>query len=106
MVINPLQLQLLEPVVVVTECTLASRFRRLKAKLVGHVLLAVRMEIDPSDGACDLVEAYVVESLETCTTDLSYSVIGNQELLLPSHEHVLAAGTVLVLKVVFLCLCR
>lgn len=71
-----------------------------------YVLLAVRMKIYPSDGACDLVEAYVVESLETCAADLSYSVIRNQELLFPSHEHVLTVGTVLVMKVGFFCLFR
>ncbi len=64
------------------------------------------MKINSSDGACNLVEAYVVESLEACTTDLSHSVIGDQEFLLPSHEHVLAIGTVLIMKVGFLCLLR
>ncbi len=79
---------------------------RAQAKLVGHVLLAVRMEIDSIDGACDLVEAYVVKSLEACAADFSYSVIWNQELLLPSHEHILAVCTVLVMKVGLLCLLR
>ncbi len=64
------------------------------------------MEIDPSDSACDLVEAYVVEPLETCATDLAYSVIRNQELLFPSHKHVLPVSTVLVVEVGFLCLFR
>ena len=57
------------------------------------------MEIDPIDRAQHLIEAYVVEPLETCAIYLPHAIIRNQEFLLPSHEHVFPVRTVFVVEV-------
>ena len=68
-----------------------------------HSLLIVRrMEIDPLNGALDLIEADVVKSLKTCTVDLANPMIRHQEFLLPAHKHVLAVCAILVMEVGFL----
>ncbi len=51
-------------------------------------LLALCVEIDPANSSLNLIEANIVEPFEARTTDCSNSMIGNQEVLLPSHEDV------------------
>jgi hypothetical protein len=48
------------------------------------------VEIDAADVALLLIEAYVVESFKAGTVDGSDTVVGHQEVLLPTHEDVLA----------------
>ena len=67
-----------------------------------NVLLAIRMEVDTIDGTSHLIETYIIESFETCAADFAYTVVWNQELLFPTHEHVLAITTVFVVKIWFL----
>ena len=57
------------------------------------------MEIDSIDSARHLIEANVVESFETRTTDLAHAVIGHQKFLFPAHEHVFAICAVLVMEI-------
>ena len=64
-----------------------------------HLLLAVRVEVDPINCAQYLVEANVVESFKTCAIDLAHTIIRHQELLLPSHEHVFTVRAILVVEV-------
>lgn len=54
------------------------------------------MEVYPTDGPFDLVEADVVKPFETCTGDSPHSMIGDEEIFFPSHEHVLALRKVAV----------
>jgi hypothetical protein len=46
------------------------------------------MEIDPVNCAMFLIEADVIESLETSTVERAYSVIRDQKFLLPPHEYI------------------
>jgi hypothetical protein len=47
------------------------------------------VEIDAGNGPLNLVEADVIESFETGTAERAYTVVGDQELLLPPHEDIL-----------------
>ena len=85
----------------------------LASSLVGislerpHLLLTIRgMKIDTVDGACHLIEANVVESLEARTIDLAHAVIWHQKFLFPAHEHVFAVCAVLIMKIGLLSLLR
>jgi len=60
------------------------------------------MEVNPTDSPIDLVETDVIKPLETRPADLPHPVVGNQEGLLPAHEHVLALRKVLVVEIRFL----
>jgi len=57
------------------------------------------MKVNAADGAGDLVEADVVETLEAGTGNGPDAVIGHEEILLPAHEDVLALREVLVVEV-------
>jgi hypothetical protein len=48
------------------------------------------MEVNPANRPLNLVEADVIEALETGPTDRSHPVIWNQEVFLPPHEYVLS----------------
>ena len=48
------------------------------------------MEVDTLDFALLLVEADVVEALEAGAVDGLHLVVGDEEVLLPAHEDVLA----------------
>lgn len=61
----------------------------------SHLLLAALVEIDAADLAAHLVEADVIEPLEAGADDGPDAVVGNEEVLLPAHEYVLALGDVL-----------
>lgn len=63
---------------------------------MAHKPLALRMEIYPADGPFDLIEANVIEPFETRSGDGPHSVIGNEEVFFPPHEHVLALRKVAV----------
>lgn len=54
------------------------------------------MKVDATDIAPDLIEAYVVESFETCAGNSAHSMIGNKKVFLPTHENALAFSEVLV----------
>lgn len=53
------------------------------------VLLTLRMEIYTADFPFHLVETDIVKTFKASSCDSPYSMIGNQEMLLPSHEYVL-----------------
>jgi len=53
------------------------------------------MEIYTADLAAHLVETNVVEALEAGALDGADAVVGDEEVLLPAHEYVLALGDVL-----------
>lgn len=57
--------------------------------------LALRMEVNPFNDAFDLVEAYVVESLKARPGYARDSVVGHQEVLLPSHKYCVSFSKVL-----------
>ena len=48
------------------------------------------MEIYPTDSPLDLVVAYVIEPFEAGALDGSDAVVGNEEMLFPSHEYIFA----------------
>jgi hypothetical protein len=54
----------------------------------SDVLFAFCMEIDPADRPLNLVEADIVEALETCATYSSYSMVRDQKVFLPPHEYI------------------
>lgn len=56
--------------------------------LYWNLPFALRVEIDPVNCAMFLIEADVIESFETGTVECAYSVIGDQEFLLPPHEYI------------------
>ena len=62
-------------------------------------LVALRMVIDPRDHPSNLVEAYIIETLEAGSCYLFDPVVRYEELFLPAHEHILAIFTVFVMKV-------
>ena len=47
-----------------------------------------------------LLETDVVEARETCPVDVLDRVVGNQEMLLPSHEHVVCLFQLLIVETV------
>ena len=57
--------------------------------------LALAVEIYTIDLPLHLIKTYIVETLETRTTDRPHPVVRNQEVLLPAHEDVFALGDVL-----------
>lgn len=83
MVWNMFQFQLLESM---TSISIIA----MRIGLPQDLLLALCVEIYPADRPHDLIKADVVETLETCSRDCPYTMIRNQEMLLPSHEYVLS----------------
>lgn len=51
-----------------------------------YSLFAFRMEIDTADLPFELIEADVVETLETSAGYRPYAVVWHQEMLFPAHE--------------------
>lgn len=45
------------------------------------------MEIDPTNFACNLVERYIVEALETGSVNGPDAMVRHKEVLLPSHKN-------------------
>ena len=64
----------------------------------SSLLLTFCMEVDPADGAVDLIEADVIEALEAGADDVPHAVVGDQEGLFPAHEDVLALVEVRVVE--------
>jgi len=60
----------------------------VKRLYVRNVLLALSVEIYPTHATRALVEADVIEPLETGTRDCLDFVIRHQEVLFPPHEEV------------------
>lgn len=54
------------------------------------ILLALGVEVNPTDTPVALVEADVVEALETRARDRLDPVVGHEKVLFPAHENVLA----------------
>lgn len=54
------------------------------------------MVVDPADSAVELIEADVIEPFETGPRDTFNTVVGHQEVLLPSHKQMLVLGKVFV----------
>lgn len=69
---------------------------RLTVNRYGHLPLALRMEVNTAHGSLNLIEADVVETLEASARDGSHPMVGNEEIFLPSHEHVLTLSKVAV----------
>lgn len=67
--------------------------------MMNDVPLAFCMEINTADRSFNLIEADVVESLEAGSRDGPNTMIRNEEVLFPSHEHVLALGKVSICKI-------
>lgn len=57
------------------------------------------MEVNTAHGSLNLIEADIVESLEASARDGSYPIVGNEEIFLPSHEHVLTLSKVAVREI-------
>lgn len=72
---------------------------RAQAKHMRDLLLAVGMEVNSINSPSDLVEAYIIEALETRAADFTDTVIWYQEFLFPTHEHIFTIRAVLVVKV-------
>ncbi len=53
------------------------------------------MKINTADGSCHLVEADVIEALETGSGDGADAMIRHEEILLPPHEEVLSLRKIL-----------
>lgn len=52
--------------------------------------LTLGMEINAADRATTLVETDVVKAFETCPRDCFHAMVGNEKVLLPTHEKMLA----------------
>ena len=96
-----LQLQLLEPRCAKSDCCCEST----KGFSV-HSLLALRVEIDPTDSPLQLIEADVVKPLKARSGNRADPVVGDKEILLPAHEYVFAVGEVFVREVGTACSSR
>lgn len=59
------------------------------------LLFAPRVKVYSTDGACALIEADVIESLETSAGNRFYFVVGNEKVFLPPHEKMLSLCKVL-----------
>lgn len=59
------------------------------------LLFTVFVEVDPANLTAHLVEANIIETLEASAVDGTDTVVGDEEVLLPSHEYVLALQHVL-----------
>lgn len=59
------------------------------------------MEIEPLDRLSQPVEHDVIESVEARAIDFLHLVVGREELLLPSHEDVLAVLDLRVVVILF-----
>lgn len=57
------------------------------------------MEVNTAHGSLYLIEADVVEPFEAGAGDGPHPMVGDKEVLLPSHEDMLALGEVAVCKV-------
>lgn len=57
------------------------------------------MEVNTAHRSFNLIEADVVESLKAGARDGSYPMVGNEEVFLPSHEHVLTLSKVAVREI-------
>lgn len=55
-----------------------------------HLLLALGVEINPTHCPLNLVKTDIIKSFKTCTAYCPYSMIGDQEMFLPSHEYILS----------------
>lgn len=62
--------------------------------MADDVLFALGVEVYPADFSLDLVEADVVEALETRAGYGPNSMIGDQKVFLPSHEDMFSLGGV------------
>lgn len=60
-----------------------------------HSPLALAVEINAIDLPLDLIKTDIVKPLEARATYGSHSVIGDEEMLFPAHEDMLALGNVL-----------
>lgn len=56
--------------------------------------LALRVEINAAHGSLYLVETDIIESFKAGARDCSDSVVRDEEVFLPPHEHVLMLGKV------------
>lgn len=61
--------------------------------------LALRMEVDAAYRPLYLVETDIVEALKAGARDCPNAVIRDEEIFLPSHEHVLALGKIAVCEI-------
>ena len=74
------------------------------SRLIRSLLFTLRMEINSTYGAGNLVETYVVKPLKACAHYFPNSMIRYQEILFPPHEHIFSLSAVLVVKIWLLCL--
>lgn len=57
-------------------------------------LFALCVKVDPGDGSFDLVKTDIVEALETGTGYCAHAMVGDEKVLLPAHEDVIALGEI------------
>jgi len=84
----------------------SSKFHGGRAPTILHMLelkllifLALRMEVNATDTAGTLVEANVVESFETGSSDRLNAVIRHQEVFFPAHEKMFSLEVIFERKV-------
>jgi hypothetical protein len=66
-----------------------------------YALLALSMEVNPTNAPTALVEADIIEALEARASDGAHAVVRDEEVLLPAHEDVLALRQVRDVQVAF-----
>ena len=54
--------------------------------MIGNVLLALRVVVDPADGTVELIEADVIEALKAGPRNAFHAMVGHQKVFLPSHK--------------------
>lgn len=59
------------------------------------------MEVNSANRSLDLVEADVVKAFKACAANRPYSVVWDQEVLLPPHEYILSLRQTWDMKVTF-----
>lgn len=59
-----------------------------------RILFALCVKIDPGDGSFDLVKTDIVEALETSSGYCAHAMVGDQKVLLPAHEDMIALGEI------------
>ena len=72
--------------------------------MAWYILFTLRMEIDAANCPFYLIKANIVETLKACSGYCSYSMIGNKEVLFPSHKDVFALKNVAVREIRSFCL--
>lgn len=63
--------------------------------LLGNSPLALAVEVNAIDLSMDLIKTNIIEALKARPGDGAHAMVGDEEVLFPAHENVLALGDVL-----------